>query len=130
ELPELAIITHHMGGMIPYFAGRIGLGFRQIFFGARDCNPGAAALKKAPQEYFKMLHADTALNGDAAATRCGHDYFGTAHCLFATDAPFDPEQGALLIAGTIKAVAALAISEEDRACIFHGNARRLLKLAS
>ena len=30
ELPDLKIITHHMGGMIPFFAGRITLGFRQI----------------------------------------------------------------------------------------------------
>ena len=41
ELPKLKIITHHMGGMIPYFAGKIALGFRQIFFGAPDRNPGA-----------------------------------------------------------------------------------------
>jgi len=31
--------------MIPYFAGRIGLGFQQIFFGAADRNPAAGALK-------------------------------------------------------------------------------------
>ena len=129
ELPGLTIITHHMGGMIPYFAGRIGLGFRQIFFGSQNCNPGAAALKKTPQEYFKMLYADTALNGDVAATRCGHDYFGTSHCLFATDAPFDPEGGAMLMAGTIKAVETLAIGKEDRASILYGNAHRLLRLA-
>ena len=34
ELPNLKIVSHHMGGMIPYFAGKIKLGFRQIFFGA------------------------------------------------------------------------------------------------
>ena len=39
ELPDLKIITHHMGGMIPYFAGRINLGFRQIFFGTPERNP-------------------------------------------------------------------------------------------
>src|SRR5215469_979729 len=44
-LPGLKIITHHMGGMIPFFAGRIGLGFRQIFFGTGDRNPGAGELK-------------------------------------------------------------------------------------
>jgi uncharacterized protein len=32
ELPTLKIISHHMGGMIPYFAGKIKLGFKQIFF--------------------------------------------------------------------------------------------------
>ena len=41
ELPGLKIVTHHMGGMIPYYAGKIGLGFSQIFFGATDRNPAA-----------------------------------------------------------------------------------------
>jgi aminocarboxymuconate-semialdehyde decarboxylase len=128
ELPGARIITHHMGGMIPYFAGRIALGFRQIFFGTPDRNPGAAALKKSPGDYFRMLYADTALNGDAAATRLGHDYFGTSHCLFATDAPFDPEQGRGLIAKTIAAVEALDIGKDERERIFSGNARDLLRL--
>src|SRR5262249_10494357 len=128
ELPGLKIITHHMGGMIPYFAGRIDLGFRQIFFGARDRNPGAAALKKPPRDYFRMLYADTALNGEAAATRCGHAFFGTGNCLFATDAPFDAEAGAGLIAKTIAAVQALEIGAAEREQIFSGNAKKLLKL--
>jgi uncharacterized protein len=128
ELPDVKIITHHMGGMIPYFASRITLGFRQIFFGTPDRNPVAAALKKPPGDYFKMLYADSALNGDAAATRCGHDYFGTSRCLFATDAPFDAEQGRGLIAKTIAAVDALPLSRDERALIFAGNARELLKL--
>jgi uncharacterized protein len=129
ELPEVKIITHHMGGMIPYFAGRIGLGFRQIFFGAPDRNPGAEALKRPPGDYYKMLYADTALNGDVAATRCGHDYFGTARCLFATDAPFDAEQGRGLIAKTIAAVEALDIDTAAHERIFAGNARALLRLS-
>ena len=128
ELPQLKIITHHMGGMIPYFSGRIGLGFRQIFFGTSEHNPGADALKRPPAEYFKLLYADTALNGEVAATQCGHAYFGTAHCLFATDAPFDPEQGKLLIGNTIAAVNALPIDVAERDRIFSGNARALLKL--
>jgi uncharacterized protein len=129
ELPNAKIITHHMGGMIPYFAGRIALGFRQIFFGTPERNPGAEALKRSPAEYFKMLYADTALNGDAPATRCGHEYFGTTHCLFASDAPFGPEQGRGLIAKTIAAVEALDIDAPAREMIFSGNARSLLRLS-
>ncbi|CAN0429363.1 unnamed protein product, partial [Phaeothamnion confervicola] len=93
-LPTLKIVSHHMGGMIPYFPSKIKLGFRQIFFGAPDRNPVAveAGLKRPPLDYFKMLYADTAL-GEVAPTRCGHAFFGTGHCLFATDAPFDSEQG-------------------------------------
>ena len=130
ELPNLKIITHHMGGMIPYFAGKIDLGFSQIFFGKTGQNPVAATagLKQPPITYYKKLYGDTALNGDANATRCGHAFFTTPHCVFATDAPFDAEQGRMLIGETIKAVKALDISAEDQARILGGNARELLKL--
>jgi uncharacterized protein len=130
ELPDLKIITHHMGGMIPYFAGKIGLGFRQIFFGTSERNPLAeeAGLKHKPMDYYKMLYADTALNGEIEPTRCGHAFFGTSSCLFATDAPFDCEQGRALIRNTIKAVEALPITPGRRNMIFAGNARALLKL--
>src|SRR5437588_2322273 len=116
ELPRLKIITHHMGGMIPYFSGKITLGFRQIFEGTPTRNPLAEerGLKRPPIDYFKMLYADTALNGGKAATRCGHDFFGTAFCLFATDAPFDAEGGRGLIRNTIEAVAALDIDASER----------------
>ena len=130
ELPSLKIITHHMGGMIPYFSGKITLGFRQIFDGTPTRNPLAEerGLKRPPLDYFKMLYADTALNGARAATRCGHDFFGTQFSLFATDAPFDAEGGRSLIRGTIDAVGALDIGAIERERIFSGNARALLKL--
>jgi len=130
ELPELKIISHHMGGMIPYFSAKIGLGFRQIFFGAPDRNPVAeeAGLKKHPLEYYKMLYADTALSGEVAPTRCGHAFFGTARTLFATDAPFDAEQGRGLIANTIRGVESLDLPRAELDQIFAGNARALLKL--
>jgi aminocarboxymuconate-semialdehyde decarboxylase len=130
ELPTLKIITHHMGGMIPFFAGKIDLGFRQIFFGTPERNPAAeeAGLRQHPRRYYEMLYADTALNGEVASTRCGHAFFKTARCLFATDAPFCAEQGRGLIGNTIAAVNALEISEAERTQIFSGNARKLMKL--
>jgi aminocarboxymuconate-semialdehyde decarboxylase len=130
ELPNLKIITHHMGGMIPYFSGKITLGFRQIFYGTPECNPlvEESGLKKPPLDYFRRLYADTALNGVRAATRCGHAFFGTRSCLFATDAPFDAEAGRGLIRNTIEAIEALEISVAERTQIFADNAQALLKL--
>jgi aminocarboxymuconate-semialdehyde decarboxylase len=130
ELPNLKIITHHMGGMVPFYAGKIDLGFDQIFHGKTDENPVArkAGLKKRPAEYYRMLYADTSVNGSAAAARCGHAFFGTSHCLFATDAPFDAEQGRMLIRETINAVNALEIPRAEKERIFSGNARDLLHL--
>jgi predicted TIM-barrel fold metal-dependent hydrolase len=131
KLPNLKIITHHMGGMIPFFAEKIALGFQQIFHGAPDRNPVAekAGLKKPVKDYYRMLYADTALNGSAAATVCGHAFFGTERALFATDAPFDSLGGRQLIQGTIDAVESLAITDDEKARIFEHNARALLRLA-
>ena len=109
--------------------GRIALGFRQIFFGTSEHNPGAGALKRPPADYFKLLYADTALNGNIAATRCGHDFFGSDHCLFATDAPFDADRGNWLISGTIEAVGALETGASDLTRIRTDNARKLLRLS-
>ena len=130
ELPNLKIILHHMAGMIPFFAGKIELGFDQIFFGTSQKNPQAekAGLKKRPIEYYKMIYGDTALNGAVAATRCGHAFFGSEHSVFATDAPFDSEEGDLLIRSTIAAIRALEIPDAEKELIFAGNAKRLLKL--
>jgi uncharacterized protein len=130
ELPDLKIITHHMGGMVPFYAGKIDLGFDQIFHGKTGENPVArkAGLKKRPVDYYRMLYADTSLNGSAPATRCGHAFFGTSHCLFATDAPFDAEHGRMLIRETIRAVDSLEIAKTEKDRIFAGNARELLRL--
>ncbi|MPY69600.1 MAG: amidohydrolase family protein [Alphaproteobacteria bacterium] len=130
--PGMKIVTHHMGGMIPFFANKIGLGFEQLFENDPDRNPLAlrAGLEKAqPLDYFRLLYADTALNGSAASTACGHAFFTTAHSLFATDAPFDARGGRDFIENTIAAVDSLDIAAAERADIYAGNARRLLNLS-
>lgn len=131
KLPGLKIITHHGGGMVPFYAEKIALGFSQIFDGEPDRNPAAerAGLKKQPIDYYRMLYADTALNGSAAALRCSHDFFGTEHMLFATDAPFDARGGRQLVGRCIEAVDELTLATEAKAAIFGGNAATLLRLS-
>jgi aminocarboxymuconate-semialdehyde decarboxylase len=73
-----------------------------------------------------MYYADTALFGAEAGTRAGVEYFGPERCLFGTDAPFG--RGAPNIAETVRIVEDLPVSEAERAAIFEGNARRLLRL--
>ncbi len=131
EFPNLKIITHHMGGMIPYFEGRVGPGWDQL--GSRtsdeDLSLVLKKLKKHHLEYFKMFYADSALFGSVAGTICGLEFFGADNVLFASDSPFDPEKGPGYIRETIKIIEELQISDEDRKKIFEGNARRLLKLS-
>jgi predicted TIM-barrel fold metal-dependent hydrolase len=129
--PHLRILTHHMGSMIPYFAGRIEQGW-DLEMGARtppadaDLLPGK--LKKSPTEYFKMFHADTALSGATAATRCGLDFFGDSHVVFASDFPFDAEGGEYLVRETIRAIEELGLNASAQAAIYRSNVGRLLQL--
>lgn len=128
--PELKIITHHGGGMIPFFEGRVGPGWDQL--GARTSHTDYSVLlrelKRRPLDYFKLFYADTALFGSKAATECSLAFFGAEHVVFASDAPFDPEKGPMYIRETIAILDALDINEADRALIYHGNAERLLGL--
>ena len=130
RFPDLKIITHHMGAMIPYFEGRIGPGCDQL--GARTSDEDYPALlrelRKRPFEYFKMFYADTALFGAYDGTVCGLNFFGVDHVVFASDAPFDPEKGSMYIRETIDIIDRLPISADERERIYSGNAIRLLKL--
>jgi predicted TIM-barrel fold metal-dependent hydrolase len=131
RFPNLKIITHHMGGMIPYFEGRVGYGWDQL--GKRTTDVDYVSLlksmKKRPVDYFKNFYADTALFGAAPATRCGLDFFGLDNVVFASDMPFEPSPG-LYARETIKCVEALDLTKDQKDRIYRGNAERLLKLKS
>jgi predicted TIM-barrel fold metal-dependent hydrolase len=130
RLPDLRLITHHMGAMIPFFEGRVGPGLDQ--FGCRTSDEDYEGLlkrmAKRPIDYFRMFYADTALSGSRAGIQCGLEFFGEDRVLFATDCPFDPEGGPMYVRTTPEAIDALAITEKARNKIYFGNALRLLKM--
>jgi len=128
--PRFKLITHHMGGMVPYFAGRVGPGWDQL--GKRtsdeDYGPLLEAMRakgKRPIDYFRNFYADTALFGALEATRCGLDFFGVDKTLFASDAPFDPEGGSMYIRETLRIIEQLELAAADRQAVYEGNLRRL-----
>lgn len=126
--PNLKLLTHHMGAMAPYFEGRVGYGWDQL--GSRTSNIDYGSLlrsmKKRPIDYFKMFHADTALFGALAGTKCGLDFFGVDKVLFASDVPFEPSPG-LYIRETIRVIEALGLSAEHKEKIYRTNAEAFLK---
>ncbi|HZT63935.1 MAG TPA: amidohydrolase family protein [Burkholderiales bacterium] len=131
KLPDLKIITHHLGAMAPFFDARIGYGMDQL--GSRTADEDYTVILKRmgkrPVEFFKKFYADTSINGSQSATRCGLDFYGADHVLFGTDCPFDPEGGPLFIREVIKAIDGLKLKEDDRRKIYFGNAIRMLRLA-
>ena len=130
--PNLRILTHHAGGMVPHFAGRIGPGLDQL--GARtpeeDLGALARRLRKRPFDYYKMFYGDTALFGAEHALRCAIEFFGVDHMLFGSDMPFDPEKGPQFIRETIANLDAIGLRPADRQRIDEQNARRVLRIAS
>jgi predicted TIM-barrel fold metal-dependent hydrolase len=130
RLPKLRIITHHCGGMIPYFAGRAETLWAQL--GSRSAEGDEAdvlkRLKRSPIEYFRMFYGDTVLGGAAAPLACGLAFFGAEHVVFASDCPFDPEGGPMFIREGIRSIEELGLSEGDKRKIYFANAQALLRL--
>ena len=124
--PKLRIITHHLGGMIPYYDGRVGPGLEVL--GSRtsdeDYSQVLPSLKRPHMDYFKMFYADTAMFGASGGLRCGVDFFGSEHVVFATDAPLGP------IGKTIEALHSVGLAPHVLRRILYDNGAKLLKIGT
>jgi predicted TIM-barrel fold metal-dependent hydrolase len=127
RFPGLKIITHHAGGLIPFFHKRIELSW-DFNVERMGYQTDGQTLSRAPLEYYRMFYCDTAIQGNTPALMCALEFFGADHMVFATDTPYDNELGTRVYRETIPAVDAMPISNADRRKIFEGNARRLFKL--
>lgn len=123
--PKIKIITHHCGGMIPYFDGRVGAGLQVL--GSRtsdeDYSHVLPSLKRPHLDYFHEFYADTAMFGGQYGVRCGYEFFGADRIVFATDAPLGP------IRATIDVVDRLGLDDASMRKIRSGNAARLLNMS-
>jgi len=128
RFPNLKIIAHHAGGVLPHFGERVRDFYDLIIRGVERMRRLIEELGSPPQEQLRLIYGDTALNGSLPALNCALAFFGSHHLLFGTDFPFDTRMGASFIEGTIKAIEGLAISAEEREGIYGANAARLLRL--
>lgn len=132
RFPTLKVITHHLGGTVPFLESRIKNAYDQL--GARTVDEDYAALlrtlTKHPHEYYRMFFADTALYGSPPALECGLAFFGSEHVLFGSDMPFDAEGGSRYIRQTLRAIDEMTATPQEKERMLHGNAARLLRLDS
>jgi len=125
--PNLKIVTHHCGGMIPYYAERIRQ-FMQILelFGTKEEQLG---LTRDAVDYFQMFYNDTAIYGNFKALECASAFFGAERLLFGCDFPLgDTEKGFRNYRQTINAIDQMDITEDERKKIYEDNARKLMRL--
>ena len=127
--PNLKIITHHCGGLVPFHTERM----RKMWDSAEQRGLEEASfiksLSKHPVEYFRMFYNDTVVGGGIPSLMCGYHFFGADHLLFGTDMPFqDAENGRRQIGEVIGDIELSDIPDSDKKKIFEDNARRLLHL--
>jgi aminocarboxymuconate-semialdehyde decarboxylase len=128
KYPNLKIITHHFGGIVPMLEGRIGPGWDQL--GARtsdeDLTIVLKSLKKRPLDYFKhSFYADTATFSAKPAMSAGFDFYDLDKIVFASDCPFDPEKGTMYTRDTLRLIEERDMPKADKDKVWHGNLERI-----
>ncbi len=126
QYPNLKVITHHAGGMVPFFSKRIQLSkdFHEMRMGYKF----EPFLTKHPIDYYRMFYCDTAIQGNTPALMCAYDFFGAGHMVFGTDMPYDNQFGNRVIEATIRSIKEMDITEDAKKLIFEENARKLFRL--
>jgi aminocarboxymuconate-semialdehyde decarboxylase len=124
EYPDLRIIPHHMGAMVPHFSERI-----KGFYNARGMFPRSnfPPLSGDPLDYFRRFYGDTVLNGSVHAFECGYKFFGPEHIVFATDYAFGPKQGEEWMEGALHQVRTADLPQSEKDLILGGNLLRLIE---
>jgi uncharacterized protein len=127
KYPNLKVVTHHCGGMVPYYEQRI-----LQHYGRRERTGTAPFLKelpKSPLEYYKMFYADTAIHGNTPALMLAYHFFGADHIVLGADMPLgDHYFGFRSYRQTINAIEAMDITDAEKKKIFTDNALHLLRL--
>jgi predicted TIM-barrel fold metal-dependent hydrolase len=126
RFPGLKIVTHHAGGMVPYFYKR--LQFSHDFHEMRMKGKHKRNLNKSPVDYLRMFYGDTAVQGNTAALMCAYSFFGVDHLVFGTDMPHDNQFGERFTRETITSIMEMGITDRERRKIFEDNARKLFRL--
>ena len=127
KLPNLKVITHHCGGMVPYYAQRI-----HQHYGQQDRSGRALYLKelsKTPLDYYRMFYNDTAIHGNTPALMLAYNFWGADHIVFGADMPLgDHYYGVRSYRQTINAIEGMDITDEEKEKIFSANALTILRL--
>ena len=71
KFPDIKILAHHLGGIIPYHANRVERGL-QIELNRIAAEAGDNEhIDKTAREYLRMYYGDTAMHGAVDPIRCG-----------------------------------------------------------
>ncbi|MFP9191219.1 amidohydrolase family protein [Natrialbaceae archaeon A-CW1-1] len=125
--PDLNIVAHHMGGMIPFFGERI-ISFYETRKQYPEIYPDTdlSHLSRPIESYFDQIYVDTAISASSVAFRCGLDFFGSENMVFGVDYPFGPNAGRQWTANTTDLIDKLDLDQQAEQNIYSENLKKLL----
>jgi predicted TIM-barrel fold metal-dependent hydrolase len=120
--PDLKVVAHHAGAMVPFFAKRIEHLYRPDWAERH----GFDTIKYAPVlDHFRKFYIDCATYGSASSMMNAYDLFGADHILFGTDMPFDSEDGLAFTREGVRTVENMPIGSTEKRLIWSENALRI-----
>ena len=114
RFPNIKWVLGHLGGAIPYLAERLDRGYEAF----ADCRKN---ISRPPSSYLKKFYFDT-VNFDPHALELAVSFAGASQILAGSDYPHQIGS----IPKMLESLKAMRVSEEERALILGGNAKRLL----
>lgn len=114
--PKIRWVLSHLGGAVPYLVERFDRGYRAF----PECR---ANIKKLPSEYLKTWYYDT-VNFNPKAVELAIEFAGADHIMAGSDYPHAIGSIPLMK----ETLAALTITDAERAAIMGGTAAKLYRL--
>ncbi len=132
RFPSLRFVTHHLGGMVPFYAGRIAAIDRNRQRGRATAEVTSSDVDQDVEpealNLFRSFFADAMVTGWQPALRCGLDFFGVEQIVYGSDFPMGADEGEAHALEVLQSLPAIGLSEGELDLILAGNACRLLGL--
>ena len=123
--PKVKIIVHHSGAMVAQFAGRMEACWADF---ENSGVPLGTSISKPYIDHFRKFYTDSAIfNHDPDLLHHAWKFFGPDKMLFGSDTPYEPQRGAFVNASR-SSVEAMPITDEQKAMVYRGNIKSLLKM--
>jgi uncharacterized protein len=124
--PNLRIIIHHRGGLIPSWWSRIdGI----LHVNAKFMQP--PNISQPYVKHFKKFYCDTASSGhEPEILKVAYDFFGPDHVLFGTDSPNDGNRGLTMTEDARYDVDHMGLSDAGKKKVFSENLLGIIPPAS
>ncbi len=124
--PDLKLIIHHHGALVPLFAKRMQYGWD--YFEQNTGKKQPTSISRPYIDHFKKFYCDTATQGyEPLFLKIACNFFGPDHILFGSDGPMDATGGRAFTVDATRSVEDMGLNKPDRQKIFSRNILRLLK---